>query len=395
MTGLTIYLDENTIRSGNIEKVKRTIEPIIENSTVIRRYEAAISLSFGGPHERRLGLFDLEKKLAEAEYKRWFRTLDAEVPAFPYFLAVEEGKSSLLFYLMGVLDYRVVETRIMFNPTAAMRYFAQKKTEIKNLCLANNIDPTPSIKRLADILCPASDGRRHATSSQVPEQTALFSDSAPEKMVKKTEETKNPVTPTSTTAQASSPSSSEETQPLRTLLSRFGSIAVFKENRMTKLFLLFEDTPAHIHPLRNELVHELSRDRWYFRTVFKTDKDERTVEALLLYRPPEVVESIRTHGGVLLMCIFRDATGAYQKLFESGEPFPTVVVEEDETAHRSEEIPAPAPAEGNAPPDAVDPRDARIAELEAEVARLKKVIEAYEEAMLNQQKKNFFKKFFG
>jgi len=206
-------------------------------------------------------------------------------------------------------------------------------------------------------------------------------------------------------APATPPARSEETQPLRTLLNRFGSIAVFKENRMTKLFLVFEDIPAHIHLERNELVHDRARDTWRFRTLFRTDGGERTVESLLLYRPGEVAESIAAHGGVLVMCIHRDAAGDYQKLFELEEPVPTAIVEEDGARDKvpspaSENAPAPErqkapveakPAEGPAP----DPKEARIAELEAEVARLKKMVEAYEEAMLNRQKKSFFKKFFG
>jgi len=394
MAELTIYLDDNTIRSGNIEKVKRTIEPIIENSAMIRRYEASISLSFSGPHERRLGLLDLEKKLAEPEYKHWFRELDAEVPALPYFFAVEEGKSSLLFYLMGVLDYRVVETKIVFNSTAALRYFSQKKTEIKNLCLANNIDPTPSIKRLADILCPAADARRRTTPDSGPEQTALFPDDASAKTAKSARGAAASAGSRTSVPQEPAAPRNEETQPLRTLLNRFGSIAVFKENRMTKLFLVFEDTPTHIRLLRNELVHDLSRDRWYFRTLFQTDTGERTVEALLLYRPAEVVESIAAHGGVLVVCITPDTTGSYQKLFEIEEPFSTTVVKEDGTTPTAGEV-SPVQGENEEPKPSPDPRDERIAELESEVARLKKVIEAYEEAMLNRQKKSILRKFFG
>ncbi len=374
----TIQIDENTIVSGNVEKVKRTLEAIVENSEMIRRYEASVVLSFGAPGtKRQMGFFDLEKKLAQPSYKRWFRTLDREVPALPYFLSAGDGQNSLLIYLMGVLDYRAADSRIEFDQAAAGRFFAQKKTEIKNLCLSNNISPQGSLQRLSTLVCPApavaSAGSGPQTDGQArPADTVEL---PPEKQEEKP----------------------KETQTLKVLLDRYGSIAVFKDNRMTKLFVVFREIPAQIQLRRNELVFDRSLNRWFFRTLFLLGEAEQAIESLLLYKPGEVADSITAHGGVLLMCVCRGEDGEYQKLFEIEDPVPTALVEEEHAA----EPPADKPPSGKEePPDGpaagpADPKDGEIAALKAEIEKLKKVIEAYEDTMLGKNKKSIFKKFFG
>ncbi len=447
---LTIYLDDNSIRAGSIEKVKRVLDPIVDNSAVVRRYEAGVSLAFGSPGERRLGFFEMERRLSDAAHKRWFRALDGEIAGLPDFLADDEEKRSLLIFLMGVHDYRIQKTRVVFDPTNAARFFRDKKALIQNFCLSHNIDPTPSIKRLAGILCPGADGRTRAIEAG-PEQIPLFSrpDSAaavpasvdtpaaaapvsadtPAAVIPALADTPAEVVPsvspsapsagTATVPPVASPKA-EDAQPLRGLLDRFGSIAVFKENRMTKLFLVFDDIPAHLTLVENELRYDPSRGQWRFATVFRTETGERTVDSLLLYRSDEVAESIKAHGGVLIVCIHRNDEGDYQKLFELDEPVPTAIVQEAAPAPEppAEELrreaasdaappppaepsaPVPAPERSAPPPpepsaDAEDPRDRRIAELEAEVTRLKKLVEAYEESLAKKQRFSIFKKFFG
>ncbi len=416
---LTIYLDEHSIRAGNIEKVKRSLDPIVDSSTMVRRYEARVSLVFGAPGERRLGFFEMEKRLSSPLHKRWFRTLDAEISVLPYFLADDEGRSSLLLFLMGVLDYRIQKNRIVFDPTGADRFFKDKKSLIQNFCLSHNIDPTPSIKRLAGILCPGGDGKRRMIETG-PEQVPLFPTSAPEETTASPSDA-SPTAPApsdtaSGTTVAETPKA-EDAHPLRGLLDRFGSVAVFKENRMTKLFLVFDDIPAQIHFLDNKFVYDPSRGQWHFRTRFRTEGGERVIESLLLYRDDEVADSIRRYGGVLLVCIHRNAEGEYQKLFELDEPVPTTIVQEvapmPEPA--AEEPPQPAAPAAEQPPEerppvaeaapepavprvempAEDPRDRRIAELEAEVVRLKKLVESYEESLVKKQRFGIFRKFFG
>ncbi|HOW52520.1 MAG TPA: hypothetical protein PLV42_10815 [bacterium] len=384
----TIHIDENTIMSGNVDKVKRTLEAIVENSEMIRRYEANIALFFGSSeHKRQWGFFDLEKKLAQPAYKRWFRQLDQDIPALAYFLSVAEGQNSLLVYLMGVLDYRVVESRVEFDPLHTGRFLAQKKTEIKNLCLSNNINPQASIQRLSTLVAPSaapSSGAALRDNSVPPSPQAVVS--APP-----------PAVPVEGAAEKQ-----KETQPLKDLLDRYGSIAVFKENRMTKLFLVLGEIPAQIQLKRNELVFDRSLNRWFFRTLFLLGDGERAIESLLLYKPGEVADSITAHGGVLLMCVCRSDDGEYQKLFEIEEPVPTAIVEEEGGVTPPPVQPASdegdkhdTPDEPPAAKEPADSKDREIAALKAEVERLKGIIDAYEETMLGKNKKNIFKKFFG
>ena|GEM_PF-814632 len=407
----TIQIDENTIISGNVEKVKRTIEAIVENSEMIRRYEARVALCFGTPeNKRQLGFFDLEKKLARPEYKKWFRQLDRDVPALPYFLSAGEGQNSLLIYLMGVLDFTVADSRIDFETVAAGRLFQQKKTEIKNLCLSNNISPQGSLLRLSTLVCPASaqgsgssavgSGPKADGQAPQPVQPATVDIAAP---AKKAESAAVPVpqetTPTpERTVEEEKP---KETRTLKVLLDRYGSIAVFKENRMTKIFIVLKEIPPQIALQRNELVFDRSVNRWFFRTAFQTGAGELAVESLLLYKPGEVADSIAAHGGVLVMCVCRGEDGEYQKLFEIEDPVPTAIVEEEggvtpppvpPTSDDGDKHEAPADDAAAGP---ADPKDREIAALRSEIERLKGIIEAYEDTMLGKNKKSIFKKFFG
>ncbi len=419
---LTIYLDEHMIRAGNIEKVRQTLDPILDNSAVLSRYEAAISLAFGSSSDRRLGFFEIEKRMNNPTYKHWFQHLDVEIPVLPYFLSDEEGKSALLTFLMGVLSYTVRDNRIVFDQTEVQRYVSRKGIELKNFCLSNNIDPSPTLKRLTAILCPSGEKRRKDAGGG-PEQIPLFAAATPAEAPAPTTPAATPTLPAEPSAPPEPPAPpaspaprQNDAYPLKGLLDRFGSIAVFKENRMTKLFLVFDEVPAQLSLIENRLVEDRSRNYWFFRTKFGADTGERTVESLLLFRPDEVADSIRRHGGVLLVCIHRDADGDYQKLFELEEPVPTEIVQEwgtptevaparaapppepepareapsDEPPTPVEPAPSP-PAEVGAPED---PRDRRIAELEAEVARLKGVIETYEEALAKKQR-GFWRKLFG
>lgn len=385
---VTIFVEENSIVAGNTDKVRRTLEPIVENSDMIRRYEAGLALSFGpAPGKRPLGFFDLEKRLSQPSYKQWFRRMDREMPALPYFLAVDDPGKSLLIYLMGVLDYRLIGERVTFDAAAMDTFFQHKKTEIKNLCLSNNISPLASIQRLADLLVPA------ARSNDGPVATTPSADPAPPAKEERPD--------------ADRPA---EAQLLKQLLDRFGSIAVLKENRMTKLFVVFDEIPPQMRLVRNELVLDRSLNRWFFRTVFLIDGREVARESLLLYRPNEVTESIQFFNGALIMCVYRDETSEYQKLFETGEPVKTDIVEQAAAAPRPQESVGETPVTDTAPTEVTDtvapqepapqaapadPKDIRIAELEAEVAKLKNIIEAYEETMLGKNKKSIFKKFFG
>ena len=383
---VTIFVEENSIVAGNTDKVRRTLEPIVENSDMVRRYEAGLALSFGSaPGKRPLGFFDLEKRLSQPSFKQWFRRMDREVPALPYFLAADDPGKSLLIYLMGVLDYKLVGERVTFDAAAMDAFFHHKKTEIKNLCLSNNISPLASIQRLADLLAPSarSDG---PIAAPPPAAATPAKEERPD---------------------ADRPA---EAQLLKQLLDRFGSIAVLKENRMTKLFVVFNEIPPQMRLVRNELVLDRSLNRWFFRTVFLIDGRESARESLLLYRPNEVTESIQFFNGALIMCVYRDETSEYQKLFETDEPVKTDIVEQAAPAPRPQESVGETPttdaattevtdadaAQEPAPQAApTDPKDIRIAELEAEVAKLKNIVEAYEETLLGKNKKSIFKKFFG
>ncbi len=399
----TIHIDENTIVAGNVEKVKRTLEAIVENSEMIRRYEASVVLSFGAnENKRQLGFFDLEKKLARPEYKKWFRQLDREVPALPYFLSAGEGQNSLLIYLMGTLDYRAADNRIEFEQVAAGRFFNQKKTEIKNLCLSNNINPQSSILRLSTLVCPAPAVAQGSGSSAVgsgPKADGQAPQPISAQASAETVDIAAPVKikePAPVPEKAAEEEKPKETQTLKVLLDRYGSIAVFKDNRMTKLFIVLREIPAQIQLRRNELVFDRSLNRWFFRTLFLLGEAEQAIESLLLYKPGEVADSITAHGGVLLMCVCRGDDGEYQKLFEIEDPVPTALVEEERSA-----TPADRPPNGqDGPPDSpdtgpADPKEREIALLRSEIERLKGIIDAYEDTMLGKNKKSIFKKFFG
>lgn len=394
---ININIDESTVFSKDTEKIKKSLKPVMEDSELVKRYENSIAFNFSTSGRNAAGFFELVNKFGKAEYKQWFRTLDKEIPALPYFLSNKEGRNTLLLYLMGVLDYRESENNIVFDSIGANRFFKEKISEIKNLCFSNNINPQNSISRLSSILCDPASEEPQAKPAQDAEKPPVVPPPLPEKKEE----------PQETAAPAPA---NKETAALKKLLDRYGSLAVFKEGRITKIFLVFSKMPEHINFARNEIVIDRVMNTSFFRTVFDIDGSAHDIKSILLYKLGEVVESIKANNGVRIEGIIKGDDGEYQKFFELEELVKTDIVEikneppkpvaEPQPAAASQITPPPLPVAKTKEPEIVLSDSELIDKLKKENARLKEenenlhnVVDALEQA-LHKKSSGFFRKFF-
>jgi len=141
-------ISKDDILSGDISKIKK----VVENFSIDRRLslenENSLVIRFVG-----FTVVDLSEKLQKDEYKSWFKKLDSEFPYIPFFL--DSKSKTLLFFMMGCVDYSIKNSNIIFNETDKNRYTKEKAYKIRQFCMGHNIDPIPAIERLALSEAPA------------------------------------------------------------------------------------------------------------------------------------------------------------------------------------------------------------------------------------------------
>lgn len=141
-------ISKDDILSGDISKIKK----VVENFSIDRRLslenENSIIIKFVG-----FTVVDLSEKLQKDEYKSWFRKLDSEFPHIPFFL--DSKSKTLLFFMMGCIDYSIKNSNIVFNEVEKNKYVKEKAYKIRQFCMGHNIDPIPAIERLALSEAPA------------------------------------------------------------------------------------------------------------------------------------------------------------------------------------------------------------------------------------------------
>ncbi len=374
--GLNIRIDEKSIQLCDIEKVRKNLEPIIEDPDMVKRFENSVSFVFEpiAPQSPEAYL-DLMRRLATPAYKAWFRTLDREIPALPYFLAHHaEGQSTLRVYVMGVLDFRDQHMSIVFDSLAASRFVKEKIHEIKSLCLSHNINPQNAITRLSLIMNaerPAEPAPAPEAAPETPKETA-----APPLQAAATATQTAPQAPEQP-AEADKP---REVAQLKKLLDKYGSLAVFNEGRVTKLFIVFDKMYGRIEFQKNELMIDRTLNSYNFRTTFRLDGEEHAIRSIVLYRIGEVAESIMQHGGVLISVSYRADDGEYQRIFEFDSILPTELVEiKSEQQQAMQQSAASRPPAAPAKPETeVDVLKRENAALKKELADLRSLVDALE-----------------
>ena len=145
---MEIKISNEEILSGDISKIKKVVEDFIIDSQLSLENENKIIVKFSD-----FTVFDLSKKLMDEQYKAWFKKLDNEFPQLPFFL--NDTSKTLLFFMMGCVNYSINNTCIVFNETEKNKFTKEKAYKIKHFCLGHNIDPTSAIERLTLSDAPA------------------------------------------------------------------------------------------------------------------------------------------------------------------------------------------------------------------------------------------------
>lgn len=141
-------ISKDDLLSGNISQIKKAVENFVIDRRLSLENENSLVIKFVG-----FTVVDLSEKLQKDEYKSWFRKLDSEFPYIPFFL---DGKSkTLLFFMMGCIDYSIKNGNIVFNEAEKNRYTKEKAYKIRQFCMGHNIDPIPAVERLTLSEAPA------------------------------------------------------------------------------------------------------------------------------------------------------------------------------------------------------------------------------------------------
>ena len=138
---MEIKISSEEILSGDISQIKKVVDDFIVYRQLALENENKIVLKFVG-----FTSVDLSKKLMEDRYKAWFRKLDAEFPQLPFFL--NSASKTLLFFMMGCVDYSINSTSIVFNEAEKIKFTKEKAYKIRHFCTGHDIDPTAAIERL-------------------------------------------------------------------------------------------------------------------------------------------------------------------------------------------------------------------------------------------------------
>jgi len=292
---LNIVISEKDILSGNVEPVRKNLESILDDGALIKKYEGSISFYFGD-----MDFFELAKKLHIPTYKAWFRQVNKAFPAMPYFLSVTRN-SSLLIFLMGVIDFTEKGSNITFNNLEANRFFREKNHEIRNLCLSNNLNPQSSLERLNSILVNEGGVK-----------TEKVDESMTEKLPQQ--------------------SPRKQLPEIFKLLEKYGSIAVFTSTGVVKLFYVFDEpVSGEVKILKNILVFDKKRKLNYFSTLFEESGIQQEKHAILLYSPEKVLESMEIAKGVKIEGVAKNESGEFFKFldFDSTEEAELLTIEDE------------------------------------------------------------------
>ncbi|HNW81666.1 MAG TPA: hypothetical protein PKG52_02130 [bacterium] len=283
--GINVNVTEQQILQGDTTIVRKEFENLVQTSLLIKKFENDVSINFFGSTP-----LDMIKKLKTEKYRNWFEKLDREVPGAPYFLS--QKSNTLLYFLMGNIQFEEKENAIYFDELGAQRFFKEKVSQIKNLCLPNNINPQSGINRLSGLL----SGEKDSLSSTVAEGSE-----------KDAEKAKKGVA-------------------IKDLLDKYGSIAFMNRDRAVKLTVVVKDIPEKISFSRNCLVKDPKNPQPFFLTIMKTDSAVNEIRSIIVPNISDVEDSLKRLGGVYIQVVTKAEDLSYQSLFESDTIFPVDIV---------------------------------------------------------------------
>jgi hypothetical protein len=387
--GLNIRVSEGQILEGNTSEIRKEIENIRQSSSLIKKYEAGVSLIFleNTP-------FDMVKKIKQESFHNWFKKLNREIPGLPYFLNTENN--SLLFFIMGNVSYYEDEAEVKFDKMESSRFLKEKVAQIRNICLAHNINPQPGINRISKIIAGTSG--HHEKQTPEPEKNNMEK-TADENKAEKSE---------------------KKGASIKNFLDKYNSIAFINSNRIVKLAIVVEEIPKNISFKKNLLVKDPSFPQPFFITEIQTNTGMQEIRSVIIPTLSDIESSISHNNGVYIQVLIKAEDGSYQRLFESDSPFAVETVTSfrlNEKEPEKSENTVKKPAEGIASTPGeekaeipVEPVETKreenpyleISKLRKEreglleqVRKLQNLVDVYEEEINKKRSiKGFFGKFF-
>ncbi len=408
---MNIKIHEYNILQGDTSPVRKDLEFLSENTTLIKKYQNSICLTF-----MNFTLFDIVRKLRTEEYRNWFKKLDRDIPGLPLFLSDENN--SLLIFLMGNIAFTEKEGGIRFDNIEANRFFKEKQAQIRNLCLSNNVNPESALNRISAILSGRSEKENSGENSSenktdIPKETTQsFSAENENGMGGETKE-----------SQTEQKEEKPKKSPVKDLLDKYGSIAYLTNDRAVKITIALNDLPDRLAFSQNFLVKDSCFPQSFFSSVLSTEKGNMEVRSIIIPDMRDVESSIEIKKGVQIQVVYKVEDGSYQKIFESDKIFPvkttasldndlkellsvteTVSEEtvpdkkpdiEQEEPEQDKTIPA-EPAEHIEPVSDIERLTEENNMLKEKISKLEKLLEVYEDEIHKKRSvKGFFKKFIG
>jgi len=386
---LNIRISEGQILEGNTSEIRKEIENIRQSSSLIKKYEAGVSLVFleNTP-------FDMVKKIKQESFHTWFKKLNMEIPGLPFFLNTDNN--SLLFFIMGNVSYYEDAAEVKFDKMESSRFLKEKVAQIRNICLAHNINPQHGINRISKTMSGASGH----PEKQTPEPKKNSIDKTVED--NKTER------------------SEKKGASIKNFLDKYNSIAFINSNRIVKLAIVVEEIPKNISFKKNILVKDPSFPQPFFITEIQTNTGMQEIRSVIIPTLSDIESSISHNNGVYIQVLIKADDGSYQRIFESDSPFAVETVtsfslnekkperSEDPVEKPAEEITAASDEENLKIP--VEPVETKkeenpyleISKLRKEreglleqVRKLQNLVDVYEDEINKKRSiKGFFGKFF-
>jgi len=286
--GLNIKITEDQILEGNTSEIRKEIENIRQSSSLIKKYEASVSLIF-----LKNTPFDMVKKIKQESFSTWFKKLNREVPGLPYFLNTETN--SLLFFIMGNVSYHEEESEIKFDKMESSRFLKEKVAQIRNICLAHNINPQSGINRVSKIMSGCL-GQQEESPKDTQENSSAVEQKEPVKNDKKGASIKN-------------------------FLDKYNSIAFINKNRIVKLAIVVEKIPEKISFKKNLLVKDPTFPQPFFISEIQTDTGLQEIRSVIIPTLSDIESSIAHNNGVFIQVLIKAEDGSYQRVFESDSAF--------------------------------------------------------------------------
>lgn len=365
---LNIRISEQQILEGSTAEIRKEIENIRQSSSLIKKYEAGVSLVFleNTP-------FDMVKKIKQDGFHNWFKKLNREIPGLPFFLNTENN--SLLFFIMGNVSYYEDEDDVKFDKMESSRFLKEKVAQIRNICLAHNINPQPGINRISKTMSGASE--RPEKQSREPEKNSIEK-AAEENKTEKSE---------------------KKGASIKNFLDKYNSIAFINSNRIVKLAIVVEEIPKNISFKKNILVKDPSFPQPFFITEIQTNTGLQEIRSVIIPTLSDIESSISRNDGVYIQVLIKADDGSYQRLFESDTPFAVETVTSFSLKEKKTEEPentenAIAEKDTNPYLEISKLRKERE-ELLEQVRKLQNLVDVYEDEINKKRSiKGFFGKFF-